>query len=203
MPRSNSSRRLDGGRALYRGRDAYASQGFENDTRQTELGGLAVIQLYGDYSLSMSVDNEIPFPDYVSKLYSAVYLRGFARLSDSSSRFVVRRGGTYRVYVSVFNPFQGTGQSLNASILIKRGVDEIRMFSRILNSDALMPGPFPASTMDILDLQKGDIFYLLVNPQASAGALLRGNSTQATAEGGIAERLEGTRLILEQVDVTA
>lgn len=134
---------LKGGRALYRGPNSYASQGFENDTRKSQLGGLLIAYLYGNLALTPSVETTIPFAAYASRLYRSVFLRSFMQLS-SNDGFVCRSGGTYRINLGL-ETYSGP---VAAYVKVTRDTDQFSLLARSAStSDTGTIYPFGGSTI--------------------------------------------------------
>lgn len=202
MPVSNSKRTLTGGRALYKGANAYASQGFENDSRQTQLGGLLIAYLVPDFPLVSSTDNILPFPNTeINKLFSAVYLRGFTRIGDTGV-FVAQKAGTYRVSFGATVAGLFPTQTSFVNLYIRRNPDIVEYRARQTNPDAANNSNATLGGVVYADLLPGDSIYLTANPGVSPGALATGmNAPSASGLGGTLYSFDLTYLHLEQIDL--
>jgi len=203
MPRSSDRRGLSGGRALYRSKqDSYASQGFEDDTRQSQLGGMVVAYLGANQSLPINTDTPLIFSvSQVNSLYTNLFMRGFMLAGDGTG-FFVRKGGTYRASFQVFYNLLGAAQQTGSSILsITRGVDALKLRARFTNTDALNTGVFETAYTGIVDLLPGDFVQLTANP----GAVIcnaEGITTASNARGGT-DFIVNSGLVLQEIDLPA
>jgi hypothetical protein len=196
MPKSSTGG-LKGGRALYRGQNSYASQGFENDTRQSQLGGLVVAYKWGDQTTGVGTPTVITFPQtYLSSTFNPLFLRGFA-FNPATSTFTCRKPGTYRIFYSLdVTDLVGTDSALSR-LRIFRGVDE-RALRAALVSAPVDRGPL--ITSDIVDLQYGDQFYLVAT--TTKAAIILGGSLGTNELGGREETFRSC-LLVEQIDLPA
>lgn len=201
MPKTSTGG-LKGGRALYRGKDAYASQGFENDTRQSQLGGLLVAYLDVDMALASGTDTVLTFANtVVNNLFSTVFLRNFQRIGTSGV-FVARRGGTYRCSYGVTITGIAAAQTAFVNLYIRRGVDIVEYRARQTNPDAATASNATIGGVVYFDLLPGDQIYLTANPGTSAGALATGmNANSASGLGGTLYSFDLSYLHLEQTDL--
>lgn len=116
-------KKLDGGRtALYRGKDAYASQTFEDDQRAQAFSGLLIAYLHGNQSLTPSVNNNIVFAPRTSKFYKNLILRKFIQLA-SQAAFMSQGNGTYKLSLGV-ETYSGPVQAI---INVQRGNDQLQL----------------------------------------------------------------------------
>lgn len=200
MPRSNNSRSLTGGRALYRGKDAYAAQGFENDTRQSQLPALAVLHLWGNQSIpGGSVETTILFNrSYTSSTFNPIFTRNFFYTDDGY--LITQKTGTYFFNFALRGGDVAAGESLRATIEVSRGFDR-RLFFYVSPNSSAGVANVTLSAGDYVDLKQGDTIRIFTsNPTAFT---VSGGSVAPNAAGtGIDETIRSTYLSLEEVDLT-
>lgn len=202
MPRSNqgpSGRSLTGGRALYTGVNAYASQGFENDTRQSQLPALAIIYLWGDQIIPAATDTAIKFNlGYASSTFNPIFTRGIY-FNPTDFSLYCQMAGTYRFDMSARAKTLGGGTTAVMRVRTRRGINE-RQQTQALPNLAAGAGDFTLSLSGYLDLLPGDQVFITVS--SSGGFTLGGGSTTIAALGGLEEDIQPTFLHLYQVDLT-
>lgn len=200
MPISNDKRTLTGGRALYTGKNAYASQGFENDARQSKLGALLSATLYGPQNLPASTYTELLFPDYASKLYRAVFTRNFSRIPDTG-KFVAQKTMTVRITANAETTSLAAGQLLIFVVNITRGADLIQLTG--ITQDTGVGAAFLGveRIWTGVDLFAGDVISMTVNPSASGGCSATGATSGTSPSGGLLESWNGCSLTVEELDL--
>lgn len=188
MPR-NQQPGLVGGRALYTGKNAYASQGFENDTRQRQLPGLAACYLAADRTNITADATAIAWGAVISSIgTSNIFLRGFTLLSDGAT-LQCRLPGTYRLTAGIrFTTIPvSTTPVLRVQVMRQGNVvyDVVAITQNV--SASVVGGQTEIKTMPVpIDLQTGDSIYALIQ-NLSAGTVTFGASYS-------------TGLYLEQLD---
>lgn len=197
MPRTSKGG-LRGGRALYTGKNAYASQGFENDTRQTTLGGLAACYLVADRNNTAADATAIVWGAGIISLGNAnttpthnVFLRGFSLLSDGAT-LQCRTPGTYRIQGGVRCASVPVSTVVIARVQVTRSNSLIYSVAAVSQnvSATVVGGQVDINTLPaLLDLQSGDFIQLIIQG-LTAGTVSLGASY-------------GTGLYLEQLDIQA
>lgn len=206
MPRSNegpTGRTLKGGRAYYRGQNAYASQGFENDQRQSQLSGLMFAYLVGTTTSGINnvfADVVLGAPVTVSSMSTALFLRGFYQ-DPATGIFYCRKTGTYKFFHSLRVSDLGPGEQFNSQMLVTRGVNEQRFFSAVTNTDAAASGSFLSAFTGYVDLRDGDILRFQTSTSGAVARTLQGMTQAVSAAGGTSDVFRPTYLSLEQVDL--
>lgn len=197
MPKTSAGG-LKGGRALYRGQNAYASQGFENDTRRSQLGGLAVIHLWGNQNIptGTSVYTPVSWGFYISSIFTNVFTRGFT-LKDNV--LYCQKVGTYKVSYSVRANLPATN-FLDSRLQISRiGAPTRSYYAALSNPDAattatvqLVGAPF------VVDLLKGDTLVLGLRHDNGGSVTINGGAVS-----GDTLNINLTTLLVEQIDLGA
>lgn len=197
MPRSNSSRSLTGGRAAYRSKDAYASQGFENDTRQTQLPAMAALYLWGSQIIPTGASTYTPvnWGSYTSGAFQNVFLRNF--FLDGSNQLYCRRGGTYKITTSVATQVPEFCV-FNTRLRITRPVNVIRDFYVTMRDTSGTNDVQLTSPPIIVDLLEGDTLVLAVNHDDPGSVTLQGGAAFGTEL-----TMSLTTLYIEQIDLVA
>lgn len=206
MPLSNQGpggRSLTGGRALYTGKNAYASQGFENDTRQSVLPSLAILYLWGTPQAIPAglVDTSVAFvANYASSSFNPIFTRGlYFNASDYS--LSCQASGTYRLDAGARFNGLAAGTIGVVRVRIRRGLDERAWDDAIINPFAAAANDFSITLSTYVDLLAGDRIQLLAATN-SAGVTLSAGTTYASASGGRGEGTGRTFLNLYQIDLT-
>lgn len=202
MPKTSTGG-LKGGRALYRSKDAYASQGFENDTRQSQLGALLIANVQGDslQSITAGTENVVLFPSRsLSRITPpAVFSRGF--IYDNAGAFFCRAGGTFKFAVSLRLTDLAVNTLAQATLQIVRGQDIIRFTFTNVNTDAVNTNSFVVQGSHYVDLLPGDVISLLIDPGNTT--TLRGTTEATNTSGGLTATVRQSYFSLEQIDLPA
>lgn len=204
MPRSNqgpSGRTLAGGRAYYTGRNAYASQGFENDTRVSQLPALAILYLWGDQTIpGGSVDTAVQFaPSYASATLNPIFARGIYFNPNDFSLYC-QATGTYRFTASIRAKNLAAATAVVMRVKVRRGNSERLFDQALVNMAAAATNDISVTLSGFIDLLPGD--YVFLTGASSGGFTLSGGSVGTAPLGGIQEDLQPTYLFLEQIDLT-
>ncbi len=204
MPRSNTGpggRTLTGGRALYTGKNAYASQGFENDTRQSQLGGLVSAYLWGNQTTANGTETVVSFnQNYTSATVSPVFVRGFT-FSPSLQAFICQATGTYRFMFSADVNTLVAADTVTIFLRVWRGTSVRTYRASQTNTDAVTSMRTPVTCMGYVDLRPGD--RITLSSISTTGVLLAGGTTGTSTLNGLDEILNATYLHLEQTDLPA
>lgn len=196
MPKTSTGG-LRGGRALYRTRDAYASQGFEDDTRQSRLGGLVVARLWENVVIpGGGVDTLITFPAYVSMFGPSIFLRGFYYKDGT---FYCNLGGTYRISLNLRTGDVPANSSATSAIQVTRGVNTFRQLQAVSNTDAVTAGSFFIYSDVVLDLLPGDVVQIYA-ASIGGGFTVSGGTNNTSAAGGVADNAR-SYMTIEQIDL--
>jgi hypothetical protein len=197
MPKTSAGG-LKGGRALYRGPNAYASQGFENDTRRSQLGALAMLYLWGNQSIptGTSVYTPVAWSSYISSTFTNVFTRGFV-LKDNI--LYCRRTGTYKVSFSVKASLPATNY-LDARLQITRlGAATRNYYATLSNSDAATTANVQlVGTPFVTDLLEGDTLVLGLQHNNGGSVTVSGGSVS-----GDSLTINLTTLLVEEIDLGA
>lgn len=204
MPRSNSGptgRTLTGGRAYYTGKNAYASQGFENDTRVSTLPALALLYFWGNQTIPAGgVDTTIPFTaSYASGTFNPIFTRGIVFNPNDFSLYC-QATGTYHFESSIRLNSLGPTDAAIMRIKVRRGNNERQFLQASTNISTTVSSGFTVNHSGYVDLVQGD--YLFLTAACTSGATLAGGSTSTSPLGGLLESLQPTYLFLEQIDLT-
>lgn len=188
-------KKLDGGRtALYRGKDAYASQTFENDSRAQKLTALLVAYLTNTQTLPASTDTEIKFITTQNIFINSPILRQIQRVLNSTSRFAIQKDFTAKITYHSEVLAYGTNAILDTKINILRNDKTIILHDRVSNTGSSSAAMSIGSSW-ILDLKQKDIIFMVVNPNRNI-TTLNGESNLS----GNTYTLDGTRLIIEEIE---
>lgn len=190
MPRSKSNG-LPGGRAQYTGQNAYASQGFENDTRSQlqALGGLAYAYLAVDRVIVTADQTAIVWGQIPTPLsgWNNTFMRGFVLQPDGAT-ISCTQPGTYKITSAIrLLGIPTSGQALSRiNISNASGGSFPSPIGVWGNSAAIATGQQILTTIPlIVDLQKGTNITFSIN-----------GVTGITMGGG-----QTTGIVIEQLDI--
>lgn len=173
---------LKRGRALYRGKDAYASQTFENDQRAQYLTGLLSVFGAQEVILSPSAYNTIAFLDTRSKEVESPVMRHFSRVTGNAGKFICQRDFTSEVSGGVRIDSVDNSAFVDARLIIIRG-SVIFLFvastTNLTGSTATVELIFAPK---VFDIKRGDVIYMEIDPGASAAARIRGATLTPTLQ---------------------
>lgn len=164
---------LVGGRALYTGKNAYASQTFENDTRQRQLPGLAACYLSADRTNTAQDALALVWGQSISSIGTPnVFLRGFWLLADGAT-LQCTTPGSYKLSCGLRFAVLAASTTGVFRVQVKRAGNVVYdIVSTAFNTGAvngqfqLTPPPVP------VDLQIGDQVYMVVQSPGAGLATL-------------------------------
>lgn len=169
MPKTNKNRKIPGGRAQYTGKNAYASQGFENDTRVEQLSGLAYCYLAGNLVLTSTSQTIVWGKTVGAAGFNNIFTRGFTLLSDGATLSCLTPG-TYRIDSSLQLYVQAT-QTGTIFATVKRAGTILFQAQGLFQASTTQQQTTLTTVPFIFDLKAGDQISLILAAAISTTVL--------------------------------
>lgn len=163
---------LVGGRAaLFRGREAYASQTSDNDFRaQKTTALLSAFITTAQTTLAAATRTIITFPTVIKPEIQSPIMRQFTRAANSNGKFIAQKDCTCELAASAELTNISTQAQYSLYIVITRGGVEIQHVTDFTDHSSQISIHVKTSALcpRVMDIKRGDIITLEM--QVSSGA---------------------------------
>lgn len=182
--RSKFSYGIPGGRAYYRGKDAYASQSFENETRAEQAPGYIRAILQDNLAASSSTTHTVPWTTAPteSKFIKPMTLSGWG-YSASTYQFVCQRGGRYQIaYCAGISGTTADTDDMALMVKVTRSIQNINYDYFIIAYATAGGSSTHLSLHADFDFQVGDLVKVLFDNPSSNNLTVLGTAGAGTSE---------------------